>query len=78
MSSKIRIEDINYSSELRSIYDAGFCFPETAVFIKEDEYNGKIYWGIYDADGVRIAVTDDRECAFMLAKQNDLLPQSAH
>ena len=48
------------------------------MFIKEDEYDGKIYWGIYNAEGVRIAVTDDRECAFMLAKQNDLLPQSAH
>ena len=78
MNSKIKIEDMNQSLELKSIYDAGFCFPETAVFIQEDEYDGKIYWGIYDADGIRIAVTDDRECAFILAKQNDLSPQSAH
>ena len=64
--------------ELSSLTDASMCFPESAVFIKEDEYQGKIFWGIYNLEGIRIAVTDDRECAFALARQNDLDPQSAH
>ena len=61
-----------------STYDLELCFPESAVFIKEDEYNGKIFWGIYDAEGTRIAVTDNRECAFALARQNDFTPSSVH
>ena len=58
--------------------DERMCLPESAVFIKEDEYQGKVFWGIYNLEGIRIAVTDDRECAFALARQNDLEPQSAH
>ena len=30
------------------------------------------------ADGERIAATDDREFAFIVAKQNDLEPYSVH
>jgi len=78
MAEKFLEEENFKNPELAAMYDAGFCLPEAAVFIKEDEYNGKVIWGIYDADGVRIAVTDDRECAFVIAKQNDLLPHSAH
>lgn len=64
--------------EFAASYDAGFCIPEDAVFIKEDKYNGKVIWGIYNSEGERIAVTDDRECAFVIARQNDLVPSSVH
>ena len=35
-------------------------------------------WSIYAADGERIAMTDDRDFAFVMAKQNDFNPQSVH
>lgn len=76
-------KEIDYSKDTHqsyevAAYDIGLCFPETAVFIKEDECNGKNFWAIYDAEGTRIAVTDDRECAFVLARQNDFIPSSVH
>ena len=48
------------------------------AFIKSDFYEGKNMWLIYTADGTRIAATDNRDFAFIVAKQNDLLPQSVH
>ena len=59
-------------------FDIDLCFPHASVFIKEDEQNGKFFWGIYDAEGTRIAVTDNRECAFAIARQNDFVPSSVH
>ena len=76
MVDDIKIKDMEF--DLLSLNDVSMCLPESAVFIKEDEYQGKIFWGIYNLEGIRIAVTDNRECAFVLARQNDLEPQSAH
>ena len=52
-----------------------FWNDENVAFIKPAEENGKKMWFIYAADGEKIAVTDDREFAFIVAKQNDLNPQ---
>lgn len=35
-------------------------------------------WLIYAADGTKIAATDDRDFAFVMAKQNDFTPCSVH
>jgi len=51
---------------------------DEVAFIKYDLYNGSPMWSIYHADGTKIAVTDSREFAFVMAKQNDLQPQSVH
>ncbi len=51
---------------------------DKAAFIKYDLYEGKPMWMIYDADGERVAATDNRDFAFIVAKQNDLIPYSAH
>lgn len=48
------------------------------AFIKNDMYEGKKMWLIYAADGTKIAATDDRDFAFIMAKQNDFIPQSVH
>lgn len=53
----------------------GFWNDENVAFIKPAIENGKQMWSIYAADGEKIAVTDDREFAFIVAKQNDLKPQ---
>lgn len=53
----------------------GFWNDENVAFIKPAMENGKQMWSIYAADGEKIAVTDDREFAFIVAKQNDLKPQ---
>ncbi len=51
---------------------------ENVAFIKNDVYDGKNMWLIYAADGTKIAATDNRDFAFIVAKQNDLLPLSVH
>ena len=35
-------------------------------------------FALHDADGKRLAVTQDRRMAFALAKRNDLTPMSVH
>jgi len=35
-------------------------------------------WAVHDADGERLALVADRKLAFILARQNDLSPVSAH
>lgn len=51
---------------------------ENIAFIKHDLFEGKYMWMIYGADGERIAATDDRDFAFIVARQNDLEPLSVH
>ncbi len=51
---------------------------EHSAFIKYDIYDGKPMWLIYGADGEKIAATDSREFAFIVARQNDLEPHSVH
>ena len=51
---------------------------EHSAFIKYDTYEGRPMWLIYGADGEKIAATDSREFAFIVAKQNDLEPYSVH
>lgn len=64
-------------------------FPETeaelsvwddddVAFIKNGIHEGKEMWLIYASDGTKIAATDDRDFAFVMARQNDLLPKSVH
>lgn len=61
------------------------CFEEmfdwndsNVAFIKHDFYEGRPMWLICGADGEKIAATDNREYAFIVAKQNDLTPCSVH
>ena len=49
-----------------------------SAFIRQGEYNGKQMWLVCSADGEKIAATDNREFAFIVAKQNDLDPYSVH
>ena len=58
--------------------ESEYCEQEKTVFIKGGMYNGKYLWGIYDIDGNRMAVTENRDCAFVVAEQNDFLPLSVH
>ena len=51
---------------------------DKSAFIKRGEYNGKSMWLICDCEGQKIAATDNRDFAFIVAKQNDLNPYSVH
>lgn len=62
-----------WNEELLPWHDENVAFIKAAV-----EADGKQMWSIYAADGEKIAMTDDREFAFVVAKQNDLEPQSVH
>ena len=35
-------------------------------------------WAVHDSDGARLALVADRKLAFILARQNELRPVSAH
>ena len=48
------------------------------AFIKQDSQDGKPVWLIYASDGTKLATTESRDCAFLVAKQNNLLPQSVN
>lgn len=51
---------------------------KNTAFIKPEMQNGKNMWLICAADGTRLAATDNRDYAFIVARQNDLNPQSVH
>ena len=51
---------------------------DNLAFIKYDTYDGDKIWVIYGADGSRIAATDNRDFAFIVARQRDLEPCSVH
>ena len=48
------------------------------AFIKQDIQDGKSVWLIYASDGTKLATTESRDYAFLVAKQNNLLPQSVN
>lgn len=48
------------------------------AYIKNELVNNIEVWKIFSSDGLELAVADSRECAFILAKQNDFEPKSAH
>lgn len=55
-----------------------FWNDENVAFIRPTLEDGKCMWSIFAADGEKIAMTDNRDFAFIVAKQNDYLPRSAH
>ncbi len=69
--------DINDVDDL-AFSEFGHWNDENVAFIKQAECDGKIMWSIYGADGIKIAMTDNREFAFLVARQNDLDPKSVH
>lgn len=64
--------------EAEALSELSIWNDENVAFIKSGMEDGKCMWSIYAADGEKIAMTDDREFAFVVAKQNDLNPQSVH
>ena len=63
---------------LAEVEDLQLWNDENSAFIKKDIYEGKPMWLIYDSAGERIAATDNRDFAFIVARQNDLVPYSVH
>lgn len=51
---------------------------EYTAFIKFYSFEGKDKWIVYTSDGTKIAEVDSREQAFIVARQNDFQPCSAH
>ena len=49
-----------------------------AVFIKPDKISNSSVWRLYSATGDELAVTDNRNMAFILARQNNYTPHSVH
>ncbi len=73
MSEKLGLKEVSeYFAELDGQDD------ERTAFIKQDVFDGKPMWLICGADGERIAATDNRDFAFIVARQNDFEPYSVH
>ncbi len=51
---------------------------QEVAFIKSDKIENGEIWRVYTADGTPLAVADSRDFAFVLARQNNLDPQSVH
>lgn len=71
---KKNFEDLDRETQA----ELSFWNDENVAFIKSGYEDGKRIWAIYAADGEKIAMTDDRDFAFVVAKQNDLNPKSVH
>lgn len=78
MTEKHAERDYDMELEISDFREMGCCVQERVAFIKGDMQDGKFLWGIYDEEGARMAVTDSREFAFVIAKQNDFVPHSVH
>lgn len=74
------IKDTNNIEDIFSEFDADLSDwnDEQTAFIKNDFHDGNKMWLIYSANGTKIAATDDRDFAFIMAKQNNLNPCSVH
>lgn len=48
--------------------------PEPA----RSQANAAVFYAIHDAEGNRLAVTTNRDTAFILARQNEMTPVSVH
>lgn len=71
-------------------FDFGGIDAENTVYIRQvetrslprelrDQLQGiDSMYAVHDADGERLALVRDRSLAFMLARQNELCPVSAH
>ena len=70
LKDELRFEE--YMPELN------FSAEEHTAFIKADRLNGKEIWVIYAADGTKLASTENRELAYVVAKQNNYEVMSAH
>lgn len=64
--------------DIEGLLDCDEWNDDHSAFIKQGECNGKPMWFVCSADGEKIAATDNREFAFIVAKQNDLDPFSVH
>ena len=70
--------DMDDFEELDDFDEMCFGDERRVAFIKQDVCDGKDMWVIYGADGVKIAATDNRDFAFLVARQNDFTPYSVH
>ena len=51
---------------------------ENVAFVKMDYMEDKQIWVIYSADGVKLASTENRDLAYVMARQNEYDVMSAH
>ncbi len=76
MTKLLKIED-DYDL-FDDIFSAEETEGEEIAFIRKEMQDGEDMWSIYYADGTKLAITDDREYAIVMAKQNNLTPVSVH
>lgn len=70
--------DKNILTEVEGLLEQDEWNDDKSAFIKQGLYNGKLMWLICSADGEKIAATDNRDFAFIVARQNDMKPHSVH
>ncbi|MBE6459085.1 MAG: DUF1150 family protein [Alphaproteobacteria bacterium] len=68
----------NMLTEIEGLLTGDEWNDDNSAFIRRGEYKGQQMWLICNAEGERIAATDNRDFAFIVAKQNDMEPYSVH
>lgn len=52
--------------------------PEAAAYIKKVEEDDAHYFAVYSCDGQPLAIAANRELAFIITRQQDLVPVDVH
>ena len=75
---------------MNTVYDFADDVEQPIVYVREvaladlpEEVRAEATWlkklyALHDASGERLALVKDRKLAFMLARQNDMTPVTAH
>ena len=72
------MSDKNMLTEIEGLLGEDEWNDNNSAFIKQGEYDGKPMWLICNAEGEKVAATDNRDFAFIVARQNDMEPHSVH
>jgi hypothetical protein len=86
MNTNINNEDPNVSVEMLAalggpnlVYIREVEAAELSGSVPDDVLEvGEKFYAVHSADGTRVAVLNDRDAAFLAARQNDMEPVSVH
>ena len=63
---------------MNTVYDFAADVEQPIVYVRAEATGLEKLYAVHDASGERLALVKDRKLAFMLARQNDMTPVTAH
>lgn len=74
MSEEIKL----MASDFSGMSEAKHYVNMSCAYIKKEELNNMVVWGIYNFDGEKMGFAGSRDTALAIAKQNKLVGISVH